>query len=460
MKKKDLFGKDRLSKFDKRFSSGYPTDKEIPAVIVLKRKAIRVYPDNQKIALYYSQALDKFVSVPFGPGNVSLGIQVNEARKTPYQDTLDSLKKAGYHEIAKEYERHKESGELSAEKALSRIARKRPLNKILSLPKHERDALLKHVNAHIENADMSPMRKLGLKHGIALRKAFTKPKETKPKETPAMPAKITESFKYKVSMIREARYGKADLALDVAGMTPGPIGSAASLASAGRSFSKGDYVGAGLDVVGALPGVGYLAKGAKIARGANQMRRVSKGKEAVEAARKTKIGSKERKEILTRAKERGKTRAKNKERLKKAGAFAAGVGAAATALGSAAKSATDTSGVMGNKQDYEFRQIQPKVGDPQGQSQKSWSSERIRLKQQGWIQESNNLAVIKHIVENNVKYHELTIGDRTVSLNNSVAKKVINLYESLNKQNKKKIEQMLNEDATSFRKVINFAIRQ
>ena len=63
---------DYLSKFDPRFKAGYPSDRDIPSVLILKRKAIRVYPDNQKVALYYSQALDKYVTIPFS--DIQLGI--------------------------------------------------------------------------------------------------------------------------------------------------------------------------------------------------------------------------------------------------------------------------------------------------------------------------------------------------------------------------------------------------
>lgn len=54
-----------LSKYDPRFDK-MPSEKQIPTIIILKRKAIRIYPDNQKVALYYSQALDKYVTIPFG----------------------------------------------------------------------------------------------------------------------------------------------------------------------------------------------------------------------------------------------------------------------------------------------------------------------------------------------------------------------------------------------------------
>jgi hypothetical protein len=45
--------------------AGYPSQKEAPSVLLLKRKAIRVFPDGQKVALYYAQAIDKYVSIPY-----------------------------------------------------------------------------------------------------------------------------------------------------------------------------------------------------------------------------------------------------------------------------------------------------------------------------------------------------------------------------------------------------------
>ena len=55
---------DYLSKYDPRGDKEYD-NKKMPAIILLKRKAIRVYPDHQKVALYYSQALDKYITIPF-----------------------------------------------------------------------------------------------------------------------------------------------------------------------------------------------------------------------------------------------------------------------------------------------------------------------------------------------------------------------------------------------------------
>jgi hypothetical protein len=48
-----------------------------PYVLMLKRKAIRLYPNKTKIALYYNQRLNRYFSVPYGP-NVSAPLQAEE----------------------------------------------------------------------------------------------------------------------------------------------------------------------------------------------------------------------------------------------------------------------------------------------------------------------------------------------------------------------------------------------
>jgi len=36
-----------------------------PAVLIMKRKSIRLFPDGQKVALYYVEKIDKYVTVPY-----------------------------------------------------------------------------------------------------------------------------------------------------------------------------------------------------------------------------------------------------------------------------------------------------------------------------------------------------------------------------------------------------------
>jgi hypothetical protein len=72
---------DYYSKLDPRAKAEFPKDKDMPSVLILKRKAIRVYPDNQKVALYYSQALDKYVTIPFSDVQTGLNEETEEEKK-------------------------------------------------------------------------------------------------------------------------------------------------------------------------------------------------------------------------------------------------------------------------------------------------------------------------------------------------------------------------------------------
>ena len=58
-----------------------------------------------------------------------------------------------------------------------------------------------------------------------------------------------------------------------------------------------------------------------------------------------------------------------------------------------------------------------------------------------------------------VETMDLSINGRSVTLNNSMAKKIIRVYESVNTKNKKIVESMLNEDLDSFKKLLNFSIK-
>jgi hypothetical protein len=36
-----------------------------PAVLIMKRKSIRQFPNNQRVALYYVDKINKYVTVPY-----------------------------------------------------------------------------------------------------------------------------------------------------------------------------------------------------------------------------------------------------------------------------------------------------------------------------------------------------------------------------------------------------------
>ncbi len=43
-------------------------DEDPPFVLMLKRKAIRLYPNKARVALYYNKQLDKYFTIPYGAG--------------------------------------------------------------------------------------------------------------------------------------------------------------------------------------------------------------------------------------------------------------------------------------------------------------------------------------------------------------------------------------------------------
>jgi hypothetical protein len=75
------------------------------------------------------------------------------------------------------------------------------------------------------------------------------------------------------------------------------------------------------------------------------------------------------------------------------------------------------------------------------------------------LAKENKISDIQNMINEGVDNMNLSINGRTVTLNNSMAKKIIRVYESVNTKNKKIVESMLNEDLDSFKKLLNFSIK-
>jgi hypothetical protein len=88
---------------------------------------------------------------------------------------------------------------------------------------------------------------------------------------------------------------------------------------------------------------------------------------------------------------------------------------------------------------------------------------RMRKYERDFYNQQNEsvMSQIIAMVNEDVTEMQLNIGENTLKINNTIAKKVVGVYESLNIDNKKKMEDMINEGTTeSFMKLINFAVRQ
>ena len=311
---------DTYSKFDPRYKAGYPTDKEMPSVLILKRKAIRVYPDNQKVALYYSQALDKYITIPYN--DIQIGLDETEQRLYEYS-----------------------AGDVAGDAA---------------------DILLPGVSAY-------------------------------------------KNFK-------KGNYGAAafDAALDVGG-------ALASIPTLGGGWALRTGIKAGIKGAGRLAAKGTtktagkgLTKGSRLARLAIKAKRLA---------------------------------------------------AAALASGGSGGRGSNSSTETPTKPNYNFTK-KPELSTPTAVAsnaalqKRDERSNRQAIAQQAMPTESNVLDTIKSIVENDISEQTIRFNENKITINNTVAKKLLNVYESVNKTNKKKMEQMLNESATSFNKVLTFAVRQ
>ena len=390
---------DYYGKTDPRFKYNWPSDKQIPSVIILKRKAIRVYPDNQKVALYHSQALDKYVTIPFSDIHVG---EVNEAVTPKPSDKDDDEKKKSPSHNADEYFKNKIKK--STTDALNRVYKKgeyAPVKRFANMQKKygtggaigiaindlfKRRAIKARVNAK---------RKI-----IAANKAAAT----------ATPTSVTESFKRNLDNARQVN--------EIA-----PV--LAALGVAGRA---------------ALP---ILARGARTA--------LPYAARAVKA-----VGGK--------AKGLGK-KILNKFKGKKA-AIAASALSGDEDSSSSRSSTTTTTQQQSASREYGLGALKPTTGSSWQNRADSQASQRARdlqlsrRSQAAVMGEETVLKTLKNIAESDVLEATINFDEQEININNTVAKKILAVYEAVNSNNKKKMEKMLNESAESFNKVLTFAIRQ
>jgi hypothetical protein len=451
---------DYLSKFDPRFKGAYPTDKDIPSVVILKRKAIRVYPDNQKVALYYSQALDKYVTIPFSDIQTS----INEAKvKTPEEKAREKEEKERQ-ELIDKHSTFSKSLKTSFNKVRGNLSTRigGSLGSALYYAKKRRQAMEK---AAAEKAKETPKAESKAKEkSKAKAKVKAEPKtEEKPKISMRSPeatvananrikkknkdvefmpksiehmskakTKVEENFKARVQQLREERQQVNELA---------PLVGAA--------------------VVGAVRAAPYIA------RGAMYLARSRTGQAAISgAASLGKKGLDKVKGLGRWAVNKWKNRKKdgkkdrNKDR-KKDRDLDLDVNNNSDLGGNVPGSNAPNYVLSSSKRDYAFKH--GATGESSWKNRASNKSTQDERDKQSFRKSQMNesvILVLKNMLDNNITEQTLSINEQEININNTVAKKIMYVYESVNATNKKKMEKMLDESAESFTKVLTFAIRQ
>lgn len=478
--------KDRLSKADDRFPMSWPSEKDMPIVIILKRKSVRVFPDRQKVGLYYSQALDRYFSIPFSGGpSAGLAEDYKQPIKVVYGDdeeTTSNKKTAPVNRYNK-YSRDRNTtnrigrirkavqkvgalnikpGELKAKSGDSFLKRYKKSIRADEVKKGVDSAIQSTSGAERaaligwKFANRKALKGPGVNLNSAPDKKASAPLSTSGSTTGKMqsPMKpmIKESFRDKLNHKRQnIDEGVWDTVKDTASsLVPG--------VDAYKSFKQGDYLGAAgnLALDAAAIGAGALTGGL----GAAAVKGLATGAKALKTGRTVsqaaKIGTRVAKNS-TGAKIAGSI-ARGAGRLARgAGRLAAGVAGAALAGGSKDNSSSGTSEVK-YSQAKEFSGKGPTVSRG---GQDTRTSDAVSIRKQAKADRSYGLT--ENIIRNIKNVSEETtfiIGEQNIVINKNIAEKIVSLYESVNKQNKKKIESMLGESVESFKKIVEFAVRQ
>jgi hypothetical protein len=132
-------------------------DKDPPLVLVIKRKAIRMYPDGTRIALYYNERLKKYFSVPY---------QYGSGMDAPIQsEEVESINELSSELLDRYKEKAKKSSDDLTGQAKYRQANDRTLNVMKATGKQIEKttaSIRKHLNKedYIEEAVMDTLHKI------------------------------------------------------------------------------------------------------------------------------------------------------------------------------------------------------------------------------------------------------------------------------------------------------------
>lgn len=528
--------KDYLSKYDPRFDKNYPSDRELPQIIILKRKAIRVYPDSQKVGLYYSQALDKYVSIPFGPGIpvVNEETELNELSKGTYASAAwKATQKAQKLSKAADDEKDEEKKKkITALQTRAKNLASKASEKIKKIETGEREEVKKKADAEkeakgkIKRLEVNPVVGGAALAGVAAGKAIvkavdkfrakraekkaaqTKASEKSPEPKKDEAPKTSMSTSGKVSgkfataqtaspskiTIRPKVQPKAEPKTEPSKSTSNDPPDDSGLAAASKLSSKTKTATYQSHSAQTIPNIKH---GAPIKAGgvflppSHPSRSTSAQPnvkpKALKATLLKKMDEKRQEKIdeavplvplaigaariaapaigralATGARGIGRGLWKGTKAVGRTAGKA--IGAVATA-GSDKDSSGSSSGSDSDEpkllKPAEFGALKVSTNKPKGDgintALKARDTSLNRKVSQAAISESKMIKTLRSINEETA----LDIAGNKITINSTIAEKIIGLYESLNDDNKKKMNNMLNENnVDSFKKIISFAVGQ
>lgn len=366
---------------------------QIPPIIIMKRRAIRVFPDGQKVALYWADRINKYISVPFQ----SIGISEDYDPK----DAEEKKMVLGPYLKRKALEKSREGGTTASTLRKMKDPVKNKLKNQSGLSGPE-----KFVH-NIGYAIGASIRKKVLQKRLAGRIKAGAEKARDQKRMAAANAGVghAENFRHKLAMIREQREVNEIAPLIAAAARIAPM----ALRAGGALLRSGAAKRAG----------GALLRGTKKAAGW--------GKKALGKALRGvgKVG-------------------------KLAGTAALGA-LAGSGNNDEGGGNQGTNFKVDRPDSAAFKGKELRGADPYAAARQRAADVSFSRSQQ-----QENYKMIKSIAEG-TEAKELKFADGAVELSPSVANKIVETYNALNADNKKIVLEMINKDKNSFMKFANFA---
>jgi len=396
-------------------TKGIPSAKEMPVMLLFRRTSYRIYPNKQVVALYYSSMIDKYLSIPFGPGG---NVNLSEAT---ILDTLD--------EDWQDVNRKDKTDGLS-QKAVNAYRRENPGSKLQTA-----------VTEKNPTGKRASRRKSFCSRMGGMKKRLTSAKTARDPDSRINKAlrrwNCEEEFKTKLSTIREEQQNEW-------------VGAVVPALGAAARFAAG--TAAGELAIGAAK-----KYGSKAIAGATEL-----GKKVLDKVR----GKKSLKDVMTSSSKKPKAPKKG------GGGFASSAAGSAvgSAIGGGEGGSPESSAVKGTFGDKTYGGFHRPIGGIKTSSSFSKSRanadavatskvKQAELKSARQQVQENKISDIRNMISEGIESLELPINGRQVTLNTSMAKRILEVYDSVNIKNKKIVEGMLNEDLESFKRLLNFSIR-
>lgn len=431
---------------------------DLPNIILLRRRAVRVFPDGQKVVMYWADKINRYIPIPVSAGGVSLAEATLSDLHSEY---LDHVKAAASHED----EDHPDVAVHldKAERVLRHIK-----NNFGRENKIRTQAIGKQVQKKAEKVrDYKLGQKMGGEKGIlatagkmyssgqkaaaagtlvggaigagarSLIKKFTTEgiETTRIKMKKIRVSPLRGVVKSPSSTMKEEQLDEAVPLLSV---------GAAALRAAGPPIAR-FALSKGRQALDAWK----KSRAIKRADKAKKIRDAVRRKEVKDLTKQRRgSGPKDRKPLKGRKKDRDGTLT--------AAATGAGVGAG-------------LAGSSGSGASAGFQTQRREVSRLQGQSSFANARQRdfdTRITQDAQRQRKfasavptyeSNITILKNLKEGNEKLLRFN-DDTELLVSHGLAQKIINIYESINKNNKQLMANMLNESVDSFKKISNFAI--